>query len=82
MSARQRRVARCIVVKTYAPVGAGAKRDKPALGMTMNDLSPDGDWEVLIADPVQQIAERLLADGEPLEPFVREALTACVVAAG
>ena len=80
MTPRQRRVARFIVVKTYAPVGAGAKRDKPALGNTMADLS-GGEWDAAIADPVQQIAERLLADGRPLEPFVRDALALCVAAA-
>jgi hypothetical protein len=79
MTTRQRRVARAIVVKTYSPVGAGAKRDKPAFGRTVVDLSA-GEWSTLIADPVQQIAERLLADGEPLEPFVRDAFDACVAA--
>lgn len=80
MSPRQRRVARLIVVKTYAPVGAGAKRDKPALGRTINDLAP-GEWDQIIIDPVQELAERLLADGEPLEPFVRRAFDRCMVAA-
>jgi hypothetical protein len=80
MTDRQRNVARFIVVKTYAPVGAGAKRDKPAFGKTLTDLS-GGEWGGEIADPVQHIAERLLADGEPLEPFVRDALAACAVAA-
>ena len=43
-------------------VGAGAKRDKPALGRTVGDLAP-GQWDQIIVDPVQDIAERLLADG-------------------
>jgi hypothetical protein len=79
MTHRQRSLARFIVVKTYAPVGAGAKRDKPALGHTMADLS-GGEWGGDIADSVQQIAERLLAEGEPLEPFVHAALARCAAA--
>ena len=67
----QRRLARAIIVHTYAPVGAGAKVDKPALGRTVRALDPDGGWEEKMADPVQRIAEKLLADGEPLPPFVR-----------
>ena len=74
----QRRLARTIIVHTYAPVGAGAKVDKPALGRTVRALDPDGGWEEKVADPVQRIAEKLLADGEPLPRFVRDALAECV----
>ena len=74
----QRRLARAIIVHTYAPVGAGAKVDKPALGRTVRALDPDGGWEEKVADPVQRIAEKLLADGEPLPRFVRDAMSECV----
>ena len=74
----QRRLARAIIVHTYAPVGAGAKVDKPALGRTVRALDPDGGWEEKVADPVQRIAEKLLADGEPLPRFVRDAMAECV----
>ncbi len=77
----QRRLARAIIVQTYAPVGAGAKVDKPALGRTVRALDPDGGWEHKVADPVQRIAEKLLADGEPLPPFVRDAVAECVESA-
>jgi hypothetical protein len=74
----QRRLARAVIVHTYAPVGAGAKVDKPALGRTIRALDADGGWEGKIADPVQRIAEKLLADGEPLPRFVRDAIAECV----
>jgi hypothetical protein len=76
----QRRVARTIVVSTYAPVGAGGKPDRPAFAHTVLDLSGDDEWQPVIADPVQQVAERLLADGEPLPPFVRKAVERCLAA--
>jgi hypothetical protein len=78
----QRRLARAIVVHTYAPVGAGDRADKPAFGRTVRALDPDGRWARTIGDPVQRVAEKLLADGEPLPPFVRDALAECVEAAG
>ena len=81
MHAWQRRLARAIIVHTYTPVGAGAKVDKPTLGRTVRALDPDGGWEEKVADPVQHIAEKLLADGEPLPRFVRDTLAECVAAA-
>jgi hypothetical protein len=78
----QRRVARTIVVTTYAPVGAGGKVDKPAFGHTVRDLSGGDRWEDVIADPVQVVAERLLADGEPLPPFVRRSVERCLATVG
>jgi hypothetical protein len=78
----QRRVARGIVVATYAPVGAGGRVDKPAFGHTVRDLSGGDRWEDVIADPVQVVAERLLADGETLPPFVRRSVERCLAAVG
>jgi hypothetical protein len=77
----QKKLARLVVVKTYAPVGAGGKPDKPAFGHTVRDLATDVDWRTVIADPVQQVAERLLNDGDPLPPFVRESMEECLAAA-
>jgi hypothetical protein len=76
----QRKVVRTIVVRTYAPVGAGGKADRPAFGDTVRDLAGDDPWQDVIVDPVQQVAERLLSDGEPLPPFVRDAVERCLVA--
>jgi hypothetical protein len=76
----QRRLARLVVVKTYAPVGAGGKADRPAFGRTVRDLANGDDWRSVIADPVQQVAERLLNDGDELPPFVRESVERCLVA--
>jgi hypothetical protein len=77
----QRRLARTIVVKTYAPVGAGGKADRPAFGHTIQDLANGDSWEEVLVDPVQDVAERLLADGEPLPPFVRASVARCLAAA-
>jgi hypothetical protein len=76
----QKRLARFIVVKTYAPVGAGGKPDKPAFGATVRDLADGDDWKPVIADPVQQVAERLLNDGDELPPFVRASVERCLAA--
>jgi hypothetical protein len=78
----QRRLARAIVVRTYAPVGAGGAADKPAFGHTIRDLADGEAWEAAIADPVQHVAERLLADGAALPPFVRQSMARCLAAAG
>jgi hypothetical protein len=77
----QLRIAREIVVHTYAPVGAGGKRDKPAFGRTVHDLADDR-WTDEIADPVQRIAERLLTrDAAPLPRFVRTSIEECLAVA-
>jgi hypothetical protein len=73
----QKRLARAVIVHTWSPVGAGAPVDKPAFGRSLRALDPDG-WEDKAANPVQRIAEKLLADGEPLPGFVRDAMAACV----
>lgn len=75
----QRRFARWTVRTTWAPVGAGAKSDKPAFGRTVVALGPD-DWEESIAAPVQSVADRLVAEGEPADPFVRRAILECLEA--
>ena len=74
----QRRLARAIVEHTYAPVGAGAKRDRPPFARTVRTLAA-GEWEQTLVEPVQTVAERLLNDAEPMEPFVRRAVVKCLV---
>lgn len=73
----QQRFARWTVRTTYAPVGAGAKEDKPAFARTVHALGPE-DWRDSIAAPVQAVAERLVNDGAPLDPFVMEAILECL----
>lgn len=71
-------LARTIIIRTYAPVGAGAAADKPAFGQTILAL---GEHDELI-DRVQQLAESLLsADERPLPPFVRESFDRCLAVA-
>src|SRR5690606_35525032 len=74
-----RRFARCTVRTAWAPVGAGAKVDKPAFARTVVALGPD-DWEDSIAAPVQAVADRLVGTGEPADPFVRRAIIECLEA--
>ena len=74
----QRQLARTIVERTYSPVGAGAKRDRPPFARTVHTLAAE-DWEASMVEPVQTVAERLLADGDPMEPFVRRAVVKCLV---
>ena len=68
---------RALIVHTYAPVGAGEKRDKAPLGRALLQLETDPD-DPGIATSVQTIAEELLSDGTELRPFVRDSLQACV----
>ncbi len=77
LSPWQRRLARRVVVSTYAPVGAGAARDRPAFSRTVIALS-GGRWQETIADPVQQVADRLLGDDREVPPFVRDAIAKCL----
>jgi hypothetical protein len=70
--------ARTLIVRTYAPVGAGAASDKPAFGRTVRALSerPGADD---LPGAVQRIAESLLSrDGRTLPPFVQRSVDACV----
>jgi hypothetical protein len=73
----QRRLVRLIVHHTYKPVGAGAKRDRPAFARTVDALAGD-EWEATLVTPVQQVAERLLNEGNEMDPFVRRAVLNCL----
>jgi hypothetical protein len=73
----QRKLVRLIVHHTYKPVGAGAKRDRPAFARTVHALAGD-EWESTLATPVQQVAERLLNEGREMDPFVRRAVLNCL----
>jgi hypothetical protein len=73
----QRRLARLIVHHTYKPVGAGARRDRPAFARTVDALAGDK-WEATLVTPVQQVAERLLNEGREMDPFVRRAVLNCL----
>lgn len=76
----QVKLTRLIVEHTWRPVGAGARRDRPAFAHTVNMLAGN-DWEAVISTPVQQVAERLLNDGQVMNPFVRKAVLRCLAAA-
>lgn len=70
--------ARLIIVKTYAPVGAGDARDKPLMGAVLTALEDDPE-NPAIATTVQAVAEELLAaDGRSLPPFVLRSLRRCL----
>ncbi|WP_040495720.1 hypothetical protein [Ilumatobacter nonamiensis] len=73
----QRRLVALIVQHTYQPVGAGAKRDRPAFARTVTTLAGDH-WEERIATPIQALAERLLNEGREMDPFVRDAVARCL----
>lgn len=69
--------ARTIVTRTYAPVGAGEARDKPAFGATLRALGDDDD----LVGRVQELAEVLLSvDERRLRPFVRSSFDRCLAA--
>jgi hypothetical protein len=70
-------VARFVISRTYAPVGAGDARDKPAFGATLRSLGEHDD----LVDRVQQLAESLLSvDERKLRPFVQRSFDRCLVA--
>ncbi len=70
-------VARGVISRTYAPVGAGAAADKPAFGATMASL---GETDALV-ERVQLLAESLLSVEERrLRPFVQASFDRCRVA--
>lgn len=67
-------VARAIVTRTYAPVGAGDPRDKPAFGATLLALGGDDD----LVERVQLLAESLLSvEDRSLRPFVQRSFDRC-----
>jgi hypothetical protein len=67
-------VARAVITHTYAPVGAGEAKDRPAFGATLDAL---GDSRELV-DRVQLLAESLLSiDERKLRPFVQRSFDRC-----
>jgi hypothetical protein len=67
-------VARNVISHTYAPVGAGDARDRPAFGATLRSL---GDSRPIV-DRVQLLAESLLSvDEHRLRPFVQRSFDRC-----
>lgn len=78
LSPRQLAVARMIIVGTYAPVGAGARSDKPSFGRTVVALEDDLEHPAAAA-AADDIARELLAQpGTSITPFVRRAVLECV----
>jgi hypothetical protein len=73
----QRRLVRLIVQHTYMPVGAGSRRDRPAFARTVDALVGE-EWDERIVTPIQRIAERLLDEGNEMDPFVRRAVMKCL----
>lgn len=70
--------ARGMIVNTYAPVGAGDKKDKPLFGRVLSALEDDPD-NPTVATLLQTIAEELLArPGTPLPLFVARSLRRCL----
>jgi len=70
-------VARSVITHTYAPVGAGEPRDRPAFAATLRSL---GDSRPLV-DRVQLLAESLLSvDDRRLRPFVQASFAKCLAA--
>ncbi len=79
LDAWQRRLARFVVTRTYAPVGAGEAKDRPAMARTIHALAHD-EWEASIVEPVQAVADRLLELDVGADPFVRRAFAKCLAA--
>ena len=78
----QMAVVRALIVRTYAPVGAGDTVDKAPFGRAVAQLEVDPE-NPQIARTVQAIAEDLLArDRGSLPPFVLTSLRECVRLAG
>jgi hypothetical protein len=77
----QRSLVRSLIVRTYAPVGAGRRPDRPLFGRALIALEDDPD-NPDISHAVDGIARDLLAaDGEPVPSFVLAAMRDCVAAA-
>jgi hypothetical protein len=78
LKAWQLAAVRALVVHTYAPVGAGCRRDKAPFGEVLLTLEDDPE-NPGVAGPVHDIARELLArDDHDLPPFVLRALRQCV----
>ena len=70
-------VARTVITRTYAPVGAGDQRHKPAFGDTIRALGDSDD----LVERVQLLAESLLSVEERrLPPFVQRSFERCLAA--
>jgi hypothetical protein len=69
---------RALIVNTYAPVGAGMKRDKPLFGDALRVLDDDP-HNPAVAAAVHDIANELIArEGQSLPPFALTAMRACL----
>jgi hypothetical protein len=69
--------ARAVITRTYAPVGAGGRPDKPAFAATVRSLGDDDE----LVERVQLLAESLLSVEERrLPPFVRASFDRCLAA--
>lgn len=78
LSTRQLAMVRALIATTYAPVGAGMKRDKPPFGRTLLALEDDPEHPA-VAEAAQEIARELLArPGGSVRPFVLTSMRECV----
>ena len=69
---------RALIVHTYAPVGAGMRRDKPLLGETLRVLEIDPE-NPTVATAAHEIANELIArEGRSVPPFALKAMRACL----
>lgn len=69
---------RALIVHTYAPVGAGEKRDKALFGETLRVLELDPE-NPSVATAAHDIATELIAkEGRTLPPFALKAMRACL----
>ena len=67
---------RALIVHTYAPVGAGERRDKALFGETLRVLELDAD-NPTVASAAHEIANELIArEGQTLPPFALKAMRA------
>ena len=83
LAAWQQQLVRGVIRKTYAPVGAGANKDKPDFGATVQALA--GDNVHRLARPIQELANSLLkiegvvrSEIEADDTFVIDAIEECV----
>ena len=69
---------RTLIVHTYAPVGAGERRDKALFGDALRVLELDPE-NPTVASAAHEIAIELIArEGQPLPPFALKAMRACL----
>lgn len=69
----QQRLARYTLRRTWAPVGATEACDRPAFARTVAALAAD-DWQAVLVEPVQSIAERIMDSAGEMGPFVERAV--------